>query len=135
MIVVIIVCRIYFPEALQSRVTPAQQRSAARNYNYRVAEEQLFEPYGDDDEEDYGSEDDDEDGVLAESGEEVLDSSSDEQEGEGGSPTFLEFQQESLSRKKVLQRLIFCCIMLNITFVTWGALQVRSCQKSLRNFA
>jgi hypothetical protein len=37
----------------------------------------------------------------------------------------LEFQQESLSRKQVLQRLIFCCIMLNVTFVLWGALQVR----------
>jgi hypothetical protein len=37
----------------------------------------------------------------------------------------LEFDQEQTSRAKVLQRLLFCCLMLNVTFVTWGALQER----------
>ncbi|KAL3908653.1 MAG: hypothetical protein SGARI_002964 [Bacillariaceae sp.] len=37
----------------------------------------------------------------------------------------LEFDQETTSRAKVLQRLLFCCLMLNVTFVTWGALQER----------
>ncbi|KAL3923577.1 MAG: hypothetical protein SGILL_001578 [Bacillariaceae sp.] len=37
----------------------------------------------------------------------------------------LEFDQETTSRAKVIQRLLFCCLMLNITFVTWGALQER----------
>jgi hypothetical protein len=100
-IVVIIVCRIYFPETLQSRPT------TARRYSYRVAEEQIN--YED---ESYGS---DEEG---EAGDEVLDSSDDEKNN------FLEFQQESLNRKQVLQRLIFCCVMLNFTFVLWGVLQV-----------
>jgi hypothetical protein len=37
----------------------------------------------------------------------------------------LEFDQETTSKAKVLQRLLFCCLMLNVTFVTWGALQER----------
>lgn len=37
----------------------------------------------------------------------------------------LEFDQETTSRAKVIQRLLFCSLMLNITFVTWGALQER----------
>lgn len=102
-IVVIIVCRIYFPETLQSRPT------TARRYSYRVAEEQI--KYED---ESYGS---DEEG---ETGDEILDSSDDEKHN------FLDFQQEKLSRKQVLQRLIFCCVMLNFTFVLWGVLQVRT---------
>jgi len=131
-IVVIIVCRIYFPEALQSRrvvtrIGEAGGNTAARprNYKYRVAEEQSQYGHDDDDEEDYGYDDDE--GLLVE--EEVLDSSSDDEQGPASSsktPNFLEFEQESLSRKQVLQRLIFCCIMLNITFVFWGILQVRT---------
>jgi len=119
-IVVIIVCRIYFPEALESRVssTTAQR---PRNYNYRVAEEQANSSILED--EDYGSDDEVE---LLEGDEDVLDSSDEERAGQGTSPNFLEFEQESLSRKQVLQRLIFCCIALNITFVLWGALQVRN---------
>jgi hypothetical protein len=37
----------------------------------------------------------------------------------------LEFDQETTSRAKVIQRLLFCSLMLNVTFVTWGALQER----------
>jgi hypothetical protein len=40
--------------------------------------------------------------------------------------TFLEFSQESLSRAQVMKRLLFCSLMLNITFVSWGLLQVRN---------
>jgi len=39
--------------------------------------------------------------------------------------SFLEFQQTSLTRLQVMRRLVFCCVMLNITFVAWGALQER----------
>jgi hypothetical protein len=108
-IVVILVCRIYFPEALESR---GQQPPRPRNYSYRVAEAQEVEAA-----EDYGSDDDDVDSV------DILASS----DGETNVPasSFLDFQPESLSRKQVLKRLVFCCIMLNVTFVMWGALQVR----------
>jgi hypothetical protein len=38
--------------------------------------------------------------------------------------SFLEFDQETASRQSVLKRLSFCVLMLNVTFVTWGVLQV-----------
>ena len=37
----------------------------------------------------------------------------------------LEFDQVHTSQAKVLQRLVLCCLMLQATFVTWGALQER----------
>ena len=40
------------------------------------------------------------------------------------SMNFLEFDQERASQRKVVQRLLFCSLMLNVTFVAWGALQV-----------
>lgn len=125
-IVVILVCRVYFPEALQSRVVHIHHHGRRRNYDYRVAQEQLLRKgaavSSDEGEDFYGSDESDSDEA-----EEILDSSTGSammmelQDGKN----FLEFQQESLSRKQVLQRLVFCCIMLNVTFVAWGALQVR----------
>lgn len=41
------------------------------------------------------------------------------------SSTFLEFSQASLTRMQVMKRLVFCSVMLNVTFVLWGALQER----------
>ena len=37
----------------------------------------------------------------------------------------LEFDQVHTSQTQVLQRLVLCCLMLQATFVTWGALQER----------
>jgi len=85
-------------------------------------------------EEYYGSDvEDDEDGDL-DNEEEVLDSDDDEVHDllrrgpvfrkKKAPPNFLEFAQETMSRTQVLKRLIFCSIMLNITFVAWGLLQV-----------
>jgi hypothetical protein len=105
-IVVILVCRIYFPEALESR----GQQPRPRNYNYRVAEAQEVE-------EDYSSDDEDRES------DDILDSGDDE--GVNPASSFFDFQQDKMTRKHVLQRLIFCIIMLNVTFVMWGALQVR----------
>lgn len=95
-IVVILVCKIYFPEWLESR-----DEVRPRKFHYRVAEEQ---EYFDDDEDD----DDDED-------------SSDESKG----VDVFDFQPETMTRHQVMQRLILCTVLLNITFVTWGALQER----------
>jgi hypothetical protein len=128
------VAKIYFPESLVRNENP--QRGAARNYSYRMATELLKKEQAEEDEDYYGSErelDEDDDDDL----EEVLDSDDDEGEGllstqsHKGHATiprrmsFLEFQQESLTKTQVLQRLVFCSLMLNITFVMWGALQVR----------
>jgi hypothetical protein len=106
-IVVILVCRIYFPEALVSR----SHQTRPRSYNYRVAEEQEA------DEEDYVSDEEDLRLNAAADGNGRNDRSASD---------FFDFEQESLSRKQVLQRLAFCCCMLNLTFVMWGALQVRA---------
>ena len=38
---------------------------------------------------------------------------------------FLEFDQTTTSRNDVVKRLGLCVLMLNLTFVTWGVLQVR----------
>jgi hypothetical protein len=38
---------------------------------------------------------------------------------------FLEFDQTTTSRNDVMKRLGLCVLMLNLTFVTWGVLQVR----------
>jgi adenosine 3'-phospho 5'-phosphosulfate transporter B2 len=41
------------------------------------------------------------------------------------STNLFEFQQSSLSRLQVIRRLVFCSLMLNLTFVLWGVLQER----------
>jgi len=43
----------------------------------------------------------------------------------GYKPQFLEFDQDRLSKAQVVQRLLFCSFMLNVTFVAWGVLQER----------
>jgi len=37
---------------------------------------------------------------------------------------FMEFEQMTLSKAEVMKRLSICIVMLNLTFVTWGVLQV-----------
>ncbi|KAL7574939.1 hypothetical protein ACA910_010763 [Epithemia clementina (nom. ined.)] len=117
------VAKIYFPETLQ-RSSSSTHR--ARSFSYRMAEipkEEDMEYYGSDGEEDDDVEDDSE----------VLDSDDDEetkvlrrQPSRKRSSFFLEeFTQESLTKAQVLQRLVFCSLMLNLTFVTWGVIQER----------
>jgi hypothetical protein len=43
----------------------------------------------------------------------------------GPHSTVLEFDQERTSRTVVIRRLLFCSLMLNLTFVSWGLLQER----------
>ena len=74
--------------------------------------------------------------------EEVLDSDDDEEDAaflrsrrEIMRPrsSFFDFVPERMSRTQVLKRLIFCSLMLNVTFVLWGVLQVRTtCDSSSR---
>jgi hypothetical protein len=136
-IISIVVAKIYFPESLERAQVPP---SIPRNYSYHrrrpvdksddSAEAEYGDDYYDEDDEALYSEDDDElleggDNNSNESrsdGEDLVDSLL--METEQG-PTILEFDQTQASRTKVLQRLLGCCLMLNITFVTWGALQER----------
>ena len=118
-IITTMVAKIYFPEALERGQEPNTVR---RNYDYRRRSERknsnssLDEGYtdsGDDIDELYSDDDDDE--FDDDEEEELL----------VNQPRVLEFDQATTSRSKVLQRLVFCSLMLNVTFVAWGALQER----------
>jgi len=148
-IITVIIAKVYFPDSLErSAATPR-----ARSYGYRMAQTQQDDGV-DDDEGYYGSDvedelveeidgdegeeyaEDDEDEVL-DSGDEVDPLRQDEAQPPSTPPlrplqpkqrqrsTFLEFQQASLTRMQVIRRLVFCSVMLNVTFVLWGALQER----------
>lgn len=136
-IITVMVAKLYFPESLE-RGEPATSAPATRSYSYRMArsKEDGEEYYGSDVEDD-DDEDDDED--------EVLDSDEEDEGTDEGNDTgnlippsdaqrsskfkrrsnFLEFQQSSLSKLQVVRRLVFCSLMLNVTFVLWGLLQER----------
>lgn len=115
-IITTIVAKIYFPEFLErdtSAVTP-------RSFKYRVATQESEDFYASDDEE--GSDEekellnsDDSTGAGRKGGDRPHDSRR--------SYDFME-PNESLSKVQVLRRLIFCSLMLNVTFVMWGLLQV-----------
>lgn len=122
------VAKIYFPESLE-RSSAAPR---ARSYNYRInaAAQESEDYYGSDVEDEMGEDEEDDDEE-----EEVLDSGDEEDRGlMGGKKAdvaksdrhadFFEFSQQSMSKTQVLRRLVFCILMLNITFVTWGVLQV-----------
>jgi len=111
-IITTMVCKIYFPEALERGHSPVMTRS----YSYRIADDHIVE-----NDEYYGSDvSDDEE----EDNDECLDSDSSDDENRPTVKNFMEFDQGSLSKPQVLKRLAFCCIVLNITFVAWGVLQV-----------
>uniref|UniRef100_A0A7S3LD08 Uncharacterized protein n=1 Tax=Amphora coffeiformis TaxID=265554 RepID=A0A7S3LD08_9STRA len=130
------VARIYFPESLKRPAVPLRPRS----FNYRMAEAAAKGGSSDDDEyygSDHGFSDEEEES------DEVLDSDDEAQvlmtESDRNNKTrdrggpyrhhhrlnFLEFQQEKLTKAQVLQRLVFCSLMLNAIFILWGALQER----------
>ncbi|KAI2507162.1 UAA transporter family [Fragilaria crotonensis] len=116
-IITAMIAKLYFPECLETRRGEAP---APRSYAYRMVDGQneLIE-----------HEEDDSDGAEQD---EYLDSG-DEQDPINRmypTPNFttrpaLEFDQETMSKAQVLKRLLFCSLMLNITFVTWGLLQER----------
>jgi hypothetical protein len=100
-----------------------------RSYNYRRRQATTKESSGSEDvDDDLGVDDDDE--ALYSGDDEDYDDEEDAGEAESllmdqQQNRVLEFDQEQTSRPKVVQRLLFCSLMLNITFVTWGALQER----------
>ncbi len=128
-IITTIVAKIYFPESLERGNDPP----AFRRMSYRrrekipesngeediVPDDLLVAGSGDDDDVLYSDDDDDINHFDAEEEDELLN------EGSAGRASILEFDQEQSNRTKVVQRLLFCSLMLNITFVTWGALQER----------
>eukprot|EP00934_Nitzschia_sp_Nitz4_P007986 Nitzschia sp. Nitz4//scaffold99_size76975//23002//24863//NITZ4_005570-RA/size76975-snap-gene-0.0-mRNA-1//1//CDS//3329560832//7976//frame0 len=123
-IITTLVAKIYFPETLERH---SEVRPMRRTYSYHRREDNIAgkdpsERTPDDllvaaeDEHVLYSDDDDEE-VYSLENEELL--------AEEPVKGVLEFDQEQTSRTKVVQRLLFCSLMLNVTFVTWGALQER----------
>lgn len=121
------VCKIYFPEALE-RLT-SDSIPETRTYNYRRVETNEKERslnYYSSDEEDDSNEGKEGQGLLSPS-----ESNIDERNTESSTnvrktnKNLLEFDQSSASKKDVVSRLVFCIIMLNVTFVAWGVLQER----------
>jgi hypothetical protein len=126
-LIITMVCKIYFPEALE-RLT-SDSIPETRTYNYRRVETNEKERslnYYSSDEEDDSNEEKEEQGLLSQS-----ESNIDERNKESSrnvrktNKNLLEFDQSSASKKDVVSRLIFCIIMLNVTFVAWGVLQER----------
>lgn len=128
-IIITMVAKIYFPESLE-RLEPIEAMSTrSRTFNYRrvTDEDNLDDNYSSDEEKggdrdaDEKDEDDSKEGrTLMKSYSDSAASKNSEQNSEG-----LEFRQEHTSKATVLRRLVFCVIMLNVTFVTWGVLQER----------
>jgi hypothetical protein len=126
-IIATMIAKIYFPESLERGQTTSAHAPVTRSYSYRMVDAAASE-----NESYYGSDvSDDED----EDNDEVLDSNDGSYEESDSEPmgraaqirNFMEFDQQTMSRSQVLKRLAFCSLMLNITFVMWGVLQVRCC--------
>jgi len=144
-IITTIVAKVYFPDSLKR----GQIRNIRRKYSYRrqpsvdrtLSDQSDEQQSCADDEEDElealysDEEDEDEDKANVSSleyeQEDPLIADMTGSPGISNGPTFhgaarpLEFDENQTSKAKVFQRLLFCCLMLNVTFVTWGALQER----------
>jgi hypothetical protein len=143
-IITTLIAKIYFPESLDrgrpGRGVPSNS-NYPRSYSYKRSKDAEAPPESNpssnysDSREWYGSdmeeEDDDEDEVL-DSGENDDDDEEEEfdllrnQQNPNHSKRYniLEFDQDRTSKAQVMRRLLFCSLMLNITFVSWGFLQV-----------
>lgn len=134
-IITTMVAKIYFPESLERGQEPATLK---RNYDYRRKrkdsasdfgsisdEEARFLNSNSDDEELYSDEDDDYD---EEEGDE--DNSEGEEAYLDDSPKVLEFDQVHTSRTQVIQRLLFCSLMLNSKLGFFGNFDYLVCSGS-----
>lgn len=125
-IITTMIAKIYFPECLERRQGPPPEPSS---YAYRMVDgEQSQKPFKDEaEDEEYSSDDADADlDEALDSGDEAdLVNELYPMPEFTTRPTLLEFDQETMSKAQVLKSLLFCCLMLNITFVSWGVLQER----------
>jgi len=137
-IITTFIAKIYFPSCLESR----HQAEEHNNNNTTISRSHKYKMVVGGDGQNRGivldlEEDNDDDESESDGGEfedEYLDSGDEGESSylEAGNssstttrPTMLEFDQDTMSRAQVLKRLLFCTLMLNVTFVTWGVLQER----------
>jgi len=115
-IITTIIAKVYFPESL-NREAP----TSARFTSYIRVAESSPSYYSD-------SEKDVEDAEAIKEGEDENGSATEKKSkyaNGSGSDSFLDFDQSHFSKVEVLKQLMFCSLMLNVTFVTWGLLQER----------
>ena len=131
-IITIMVAKLYFPESLKRGHLEANF-DKQRPYSYRrksfkdnaAENNDLMLEY------DVELDDDELEALYSDEDEEFLRSDESSPSGDEASwlfdsdHNFLEFDQEQTSRSQVIKRLLFCSLMLNVTFVTWGVLQER----------
>jgi len=137
-IITTIIAKVYFPDSLERGTVPNIRRrySYQRKTEHREEEEhrsfvngeedELEALYSDDDEDDDQNDISNEASSVEHEQEDPLLADMTGSPGSGNHrPRILEFDQVHASRAQVLKRLLFCSLMLNLTFVTWGALQER----------
>ena len=135
-IITILVTKMYFPSWLEPREEPATRL----NHSYLNVMDDAYksdfsdeeDKDNDDEDEEEGGSTEDEDGEAEESG--LLDDSEGvarssrrvHRKFSNASSLPLEFDQTSQSKQSVYTNLAICAVMLNLTFVSWGILQVSS---------
>jgi hypothetical protein len=132
-IITTLIAKIYFPESLdRGRRGPP---NLPRNYaSYRRSEDAVPPESSQSSGRGFGisSDAEDEEDVL-DSGDDDRGENEDDDDDEEESDLLrnnpkrynvLEFDQDRTSKAQVMRRLLFCSLMLNITFVSWGFLQV-----------
>mmetsp|Transcript_11640 Transcript_11640/g.29449 ORF Transcript_11640/g.29449 Transcript_11640/m.29449 type:complete len:546 (+) Transcript_11640:87-1724(+) len=131
------IAKVYFPDSLKRGTIP----NVRRTYNYRRKTEHPEEElqsfaYKDEDELEalYSDDDEDNNEVGSVESDEDFEQNDPLMSDFAGHPEssnqqhrarILEFDQTQTNRPQVYKRLLFCMLMLNLTFVTWGALQER----------
>ena len=146
--ITIMIAKIYFPESLKRgqvhEGSSPRPFSYRRKHRYRDSTDDENKKDNDDDDDSFFSSEDLEDELEAlysdEDEEDLLKESVDGTNSsmpleettldqdhflDTSGPSLFEFDQEQTSRSHVIKRLLFCSLMLNITFVSWGALQER----------
>ena len=129
-IITTLIAKVYFPDSLTRGTIP----NVRKTYAYQrtpdhLEEQQSFHDVSDDELEVLYS--DDEEDKSHESSDELeedpllSDMSGHPEPTSARAHRVLEFDQTTTNRSQVYKRLFFCMIMLNLTFVTWGALQER----------
>lgn len=122
-IITTMIAKIYFPESLKRGQS---QGPVSRSYSYRMVGETTENTNTvSDDESYYGSDVSDDEDDDSDEGLDSNASTTASDRRQDNLRNFMEFDQQTMSKAQVLQRLLFCSLMLNITFVTWGVLQER----------
>jgi hypothetical protein len=135
-LIITMICKIYFPEALERSPSGNDGVPETRTALYRrVSDEEFVRDcnyYSSDDEDEQKKEAYRETEPLVDFSNEISNNTS--RRASSAFSDVLAFDQKNSSKSEVLRRLAFCVIMLNVTFVTWGVLQERMLTRKYPRF-